>query len=48
MKKYFTAFLFFVTAFINLTYSQTVISPYLNNPDLVFGYVDSCAAFWER
>jgi mannose/cellobiose epimerase-like protein (N-acyl-D-glucosamine 2-epimerase family) len=29
-------------------YSQTVTSPYLLNPDLAVGYVDSCAHFWFK
>ncbi len=29
-------------------HTQTVTSPYLKNPDLAIGYVDSCAKFWEK
>ena len=28
--------------------AQTVTSPYLNDPDLAIGYVDSCARFWMK
>lgn len=29
-------------------WSQSVTSPYLANPDLAIGYVDSCARFWMQ
>lgn len=48
MKKYFIIVIFVSTVLINFTYPQSLTSPYLNNPDPVFGYVDSCAAFWKN
>ncbi len=45
MKKIFTLFLLF-TSLINAQYQ--VKSPYLQNPEKVIGYVDSCAAFWVK
>lgn len=41
--------LFFSALFVALLqggFSQPLTSPYLNNPDLAIGYVDSCATFW--
>lgn len=42
MKKH----LLLLILFYNLTFSQTVSSPYLQAPELIIGYVDSCAKFW--
>jgi len=43
MKRTILSFL----VFISITYGQyNIKSPYLQNPDMVIGYVDSCAAFW--
>jgi mannose/cellobiose epimerase-like protein (N-acyl-D-glucosamine 2-epimerase family) len=33
---------------VPLVSAQTVRSPYLANPDLAIGYVDSCARFWFK
>ena len=43
MKRIILSFL----ALISFTYGQyNIKSPYLQNPDKIIGYVDSCAAFW--
>lgn len=44
MNKLFIILLFAIT--INAQYQ--IKSPYLQNPDNIIGYVDSCAAFWLK
>ena len=45
MKRTILSFLIF----ISITYGQyNVKSPYLQNPDKIIGYVDSCASFWTK
>jgi mannose/cellobiose epimerase-like protein (N-acyl-D-glucosamine 2-epimerase family) len=39
-------FLLIAIIFINLGSAQNITSPYLQNPELTYGYVDSCATFW--
>lgn len=38
--------LFIITLFSLLNAQYTIKSPYLINPDLSIGYIDSCATFW--
>ena len=48
MKKNITVFLLTITLFTQLASAQySPKSPYLQNPDLILGYVDSCAEFWD-
>ncbi|MFA6598289.1 MAG: AGE family epimerase/isomerase [Ignavibacteriaceae bacterium] len=45
MKRIILSFL----TLISFTYGQyNVKSPYLQNPDKIIGYIDSCAAFWTK
>jgi len=47
MKKYGYLFLFLLIGFVQpLSAQYQIKSAYLKNPDLVLGYVDSCAKFW--
>jgi len=45
MKPIIISLIIFISS-LNAQY--TVKSPYLQNPDLAIGYVDSCAAFWTK
>jgi len=48
MKKFLFPFLAIVFLNIPFTFAQyQVKSQYLKTPDLILGYVDSCAAFWD-
>ncbi len=46
MKKQLAFIILLSGIWINSLHSQPLTSPYLNNPDLALGYVDSCATFW--
>lgn len=47
MKK-LVPVVFFLLFTINLFPQYEIKSPYLQNPESIFGYVDSCAAFWQQ
>jgi len=46
MKFLYKISLFIISLFSLLNAQYTIQSPYLKNPDLSIGYVDSCATFW--
>ena len=47
MKNIFYCSIIIILFFLPVSYSQYVpTSPYLQNPELAIGYVDSCANFW--